>query len=61
MREAERKAAAILQKIASGDIQNAETVFTYKDPPLPEEADAQAEDFRKRINLRAARNTGAIY
>ena len=62
MEEAERKAAAMLKRIASGDVPDGGgTLFTYKDPPPPkEEADAQTEKFVERVSLRAERRKGAI-
>ncbi len=62
MKTAEKKAAAMLQKIASGSIRDgAAVLFTYKDPPPPkDEADAQIKEFTERVNLRSKRRTGAI-
>ncbi len=62
MKTKEKKAAAMLQKIASGEIPiGTATVFTYKNPlPPKEEADTQFAEFTKRVYLRSARRKGAI-
>lgn len=63
MRTEEKKAAAMLKKIASGEIPiGTATVFTYKDPPPPkEEADAQFAELKSRLYRRMAKRRGAIY